>query len=105
MRINLFPFFKKLKNWAKDRIPRMSKKYSFSLIGISSQILSLFIIHKLGLPEKTELWSIVSTHLGIIFITVTYLTGQAKIDLNASATYGHQDKSTVLTPGGAGRLG
>ena len=68
---------------------RISKKFSFSLIAVLLIVSSLILISKLGFSEKVTLYSIVSTHLSILLVTITYLTGQAKIDLNANTNIGN----------------
>lgn len=61
---------------------RVSKKYSFAILGIMLAFLAVIIIKELGLEPSTTQVAIVSTHLVILVITITYLTGQAKIDLS-----------------------
>jgi hypothetical protein len=62
---------------------RISKKYSFAMISILLQISILFIIYKFQFPEKLSIWATVSTQVMILVTTITFLTGQAKIDIQA----------------------
>lgn len=73
----------------------MSKKYTFALIGLALLIGTLVLITYLNIDAKTKLIAILSTQLCITVITVTYLTGQARIDFNAvaKATYGKEDSN------------
>lgn len=70
---------------------RASKKYTFAMFGIFLAIESVYLFFKLGLPEKNQLWLSISTQLVILIITVTYLTGQAKIDISAIYGSGNKD--------------
>lgn len=67
----------------------VSKKYSFALIGIFLSMWPMILTVRLGLSERLIMWLSISTQAVILIITVSYLTGQAKIDL--SAKYG-EDK-------------
>lgn len=57
-------------------------------MGLMFQIISLVWIRYLGFSEKSEFIAIVTSQICIVLTTVTYLTGQAKIDIEARANYG-----------------
>ena len=64
-------------------MPRISKKYSFAMIAILLQICVLFLVHYFQFSEKLSIFSVVSTQLVILITTVSYVTGEAKIDIQA----------------------
>jgi ACR3 family arsenite efflux pump ArsB len=74
----------------------ISKKYSFSLLALIAVIGVLFIVKGLQFSDKVSVITIVSTQISLLVITVAYVTGQAKIDLQASATYGK--RQTQVSP-------
>ena len=74
---------------------KVNKKYTFALISLVFQALSLIWVRYLGFTEKNEMVALICTQVSLLVIAVTYLTGQAKIDIAASATYGKKD---VLPP-------
>jgi hypothetical protein len=59
------------------------KKYSFAVLGILLAMSVLWIVHQFGFPEKEGIIAILSTQIIILVITVTFLTGQARIDIQA----------------------
>lgn len=71
------------------RMMGISKKYSFAFIACLWILLVPYIFQSLNLSEKISVFLGISTQLCILVITISYLTGQAKIDL--TATYGKKD--------------
>ena len=62
---------------------RWSKKYTLTLIGIASIFLTLIIVLCFNLSAQELIVSIIASNLSIVLIIITYLTGQAKIDVKA----------------------
>jgi hypothetical protein len=73
----------------------ISKKYSFSVIFASLLFIAIpftfFFDEVKALPPLYKVTLCLSLMLGILVIAVSYLTGQAKIDLEA--TIGKEDKA------------
>jgi len=67
---------------------KLSRKYTFALLGIIAAIGVLCVVHKLGFSDSLSKCAIISCELVILVITTTYLTGQAKIDIQA--VYGNK---------------
>ena len=64
-------------------LSKISKKYTFSLVSISTFFLSVYYVFKfLDYPVYEKLIITLALLLCILIISVTYLTGQAKIDVN-----------------------
>lgn len=61
---------------------RLSKKYTFALLAIALSFLAVAFVKELELNEGTSQVAIISLHIVILLISVTYITGQAKIDLS-----------------------
>ena len=61
---------------------RLSKKYTFALLSIALAFLAVIVVKELDLDESTAQVAIISLHTVIVLITVTYITGQARIDLS-----------------------
>ena len=76
---------------------RVSKKYSFALIGLVMQLVLLACISEMKFQGYSQLAAIISSQIGVILIVVTYLTGQAKVDISAQAkaSYGKSDQSLI----------
>lgn len=78
-----------------SKIPRISKKYSFSIISFICVFISIPLVLKyeevrqLGAMYAAGLTALVI--ISILLIAVSYLTGQAKIDLEA--TFGKDEDS------------
>lgn len=72
---------------------KISKKYTFALIGLICQFVLLFCVKECGFSPIGEITAIASSQLAVIIIVVTYLTGEAKIDVTAiaRASYGKSD--------------
>lgn len=68
-----------------------SRKLFFSAISIMSIMLVMFNSEKAGLPDGVLLVSLPLAIGGVVIICVTYVTGQAKIDIQAK--YGKSDDS------------
>lgn len=73
------------------------RKYSFALLAFVCSFLVLYLVHRFGFPEKLAIVSILATDAVILIITTTYLTGAAKIDLQA--LYGRPAAGRVEGPG------
>ena len=65
----------------------LSKKYTMTCLGVIALFLTLPLIKGLEFPEKTELYVMLSTQLSIVILTITYLTGQAKLDLTLKSGF------------------
>lgn len=74
-------------------IPR---KYSFSLISFFTIIFDLWVVHKLNFPEKVSIVAIIASEVPILVIAVSFLTGQATVEL--SALYGHSQMPGMVNP-------
>ena len=66
-------------------VKRVSKKYSFALLTFALIFLSIMLINAIEKDEKTKVALYISTQVSIVLVAVTYLTGQAKIDMNVQA--------------------
>lgn len=66
----------------KKKMVRISKKYSFAVLGIALGFLAPIVIKELNFDPLTSQVAIVSLHVLILVISITYITGQAKIDLS-----------------------
>lgn len=53
------------------------------------------VISNLSLSDQSKMYSIIATEIAVSIITVSYITGQAKIDFTAiaRASYGREDKN------------
>jgi hypothetical protein len=56
----------------------ISKKYTFAAASILAVI---YIVHQAVLVDTSHQWMVIAGILAVTVICVTYLTGQAKIDL------------------------
>jgi len=66
---------------------RVSKKYSFSVLAFAAILFILIFSSSLkDLPLYAFIAAILSSQISIALITIAYITGQAKIDIQASAT-------------------
>jgi len=77
---------------------KLSRKYTFALIGIISSMGVLYLVQALGFSDSLAKCAIISCELVILVITTTFLTGQAKIDIQA--VYG-TSKQAFEIPGSA----
>lgn len=69
-------------------IQRISKKFSFALLGIFIIMLVPIILIWLGYANVPLLVALIASDFSILLITITYLTGQAKVDFQAHASAG-----------------
>jgi hypothetical protein len=80
----------------------ISKKYSFSLISFALLFVSIPFVLKIDevakMPFQYQLIACLALPLMILVVSVSYLTGQAKIDLEATFGAGRSTKERVLTP-------
>ncbi len=76
----------------------ISKKYTFALFSSFCVILVLIIVHNLQFSDQLSEISIVCSQFSLLVIAITYLSGQAKIDIQASATYGKTVNTPQTTP-------
>lgn len=74
---------------------KISRKYSFSIVVMLIIIGVLFVINYLKFPEKVAMVAIIATDLPILVIAIAYLTGQAKIELQA--LYGRAPSTEITT--------
>lgn len=73
---------------------RVSRKYSFSILTFIIFISVLIYLISKNLPETIFITAIVSTNLSILIVAVSYLTGQAKIDVRAVYGNSKMDKES-----------
>ena len=67
----------------------ISKKYSFSVLAFACILFTLIFCSTLkDLPLYSFIAAIMSSQLSIALITIAYITGQAKIDIQATAQAG-----------------
>ena len=76
---------------------RISKKYTFCLFTSICLFMVLILVHNLQFSEHLAVVSIVCSQLSLLVIAVVFTTGQAKIDLQASATYGQASSTPQRT--------
>jgi hypothetical protein len=79
--------------------PVWERKYSFGILGILFAFCALYVVHRFQFPEKEAIVSILATDFLILLITTIFLTGQAKIDIQA--LYGRPASSTNVGVAGA----
>lgn len=60
---------------------RISKKYTFSLITFALFFVVTYFVYRLDYPMQEKLIITLAMLLCVLVIGVSYLTGQAKIDL------------------------
>ena len=68
----------------KSATIKLSKKYSFSLISFVLFFYAIRYSFLLDYPLKEKIIVTIALLICILVVTIAYLTGQAKIDLNVS---------------------
>lgn len=71
---------------------RFSKKYTFSLIACILFFAAIIPFQHLGWDQPYLLIGLVITQACVLVMSVAFVTGQAKIDLNARASYGEDNR-------------
>lgn len=66
---------------------RLSKKFTFSVLSLLSIFWAVDFVKSLDFSKNTELFVIIACHVSIVIVTVAYITGQAKIDMNIKAGF------------------